>query len=165
MSPRVKKAVSILSLFLLLPGCVSIRTALYPNAHFAPVSPERVQILRRLPPDPNSYRIIGEVSADDMPSSDDYFLTRALKKKVGALGGDAVVLERNLESIQGSFTSGASNFSGAVSGFNQGPLGVSGSGYSPATIAPSTSQNTSFSLDPSYSGQGYILKYLPARTN
>ncbi|MBI4399066.1 MAG: hypothetical protein HY586_08050 [Candidatus Omnitrophica bacterium] len=145
----------------LVSGCAaSIYTAKYPSAIYPPVPPEQVQILSDYPPNPNSFVVIGEVSVGQMSGEMDHFTRKELKKKVGEMGGSAVVLRRRLENISAHLsTTGGQSASGSLLGLQNSAPALSG--YN--TIGNPAGTISNFSMTPEYSGKGQVLRYLPPR--
>lgn len=144
----------------LLTGCASIKTSMYPGHKYAPVSASQVEILEKLPDDPATYTVIGELEVEETTDEYDSFFYKRLKKKAAALGAHAVVLERELAGTLTLTTPAKSttktSYSGTVSGVNvpgQIPI-VSGTSTSQTTYTPSSR----FEI-PSYRGKGTLLRY------
>ncbi len=151
----------IVSVFFLA-GCVSIKTAVYPNASYLPTPPEKVQILKNFPPNPATYQVIGEVYVPEMNYEDSSFFEKRLRKKVAQAGGHAVVLFKYLDSTQAfiGFPNGstASVRTSQSSGLSVGVPAVTIQNPPPSYLAGQTAL-PSFSVDQSFSGRGYLLRY------
>ena len=81
---------------MILSGCATPSSAVYPGKSHPPTKPENVQIYESFPPDPSSYEIIGEVRFDEdvvevMPS----VINKQFKREAAKNGADAIVIDRS----------------------------------------------------------------------
>ena len=142
-------------------GCVGIQIGLYPNYNFPPVDPATVQIYRAFPPDRASYEVIGEFTVEEGLGDYDSLFYQRLKRRVGGVGGNAVVLSRNLEGVVGITTPGR-----AISTTTASGLAVGTTYGNNATVSGSAVAQTNTTYTPpqtlqigSYSGRGYVIRF------
>jgi hypothetical protein len=131
-------------MLLLLQGCVAIQIGLYPNARFAPVDPATVQIYSSFPPDSSSFEVIGEFTVGETMSEYDSLFYQRLKRRVGEVGGNAVVIGRNLERVIGLQIPGAVSSTTTASG----SAVVSSMGNTAVATGSMASRSTSVATPP-----------------
>lgn len=149
----------------LLASCVGIQIGIYPNCNFPPTDPATVQIYRAFPPDRDTYEVIGEFTVEEGLGDYDSLFYQRLKRRVAEVGGNAVVLSRNLEGVVGFTTpaqaSSTTTASGSAVGTTYG---------NSAVVNGSVASQTNTTYTPpqtlqvgSYSGRGYVIRFKPRR--
>lgn len=103
---------------LIVSSCATFETGKYTAESFPSVNPANVSILHNFPPDPTTYRRIGEVSSRAEDSSQWSSIYKRLRQEAGNMGGDAVVLQSEREAYDG--------YSGAGGGSDIGKGGIWG---------------------------------------
>ena len=152
----MKTRIGTVFVLIVLSGCVSIHTALYPDSNFSPTNPKNVQVLKDFPPDPSTYRVMGEFATDEGLGdllTDSIFQNR-LRKKVATLGADAVVLFAEHSNTYALTTPAKSSTHTDHYATISGPTI---SGHSNATTTYTPPQTTYIE---GHVGKGYLIKYL-----
>lgn len=161
MNSKCSKCLALLLGLFLLAGCVGIQIGIYPNCDFPPTDPATVQIYRDFPPDRNAYVVIGEFTVEEALGDYDSLFYQRLKRRVAEVGGNAVVLARNLEGMVGFTAPGRTTATTTASGTAVGTAYgnnavVSGSVVSQTNTTYSPPQT--FQVG-SYSGRGYVIRF------
>ena len=161
MKNKLTNLVGIITVLILFTGCVSIQIGMYPNCNYPPVDSSTVQIYRAFPPDRETYEVIGEFTVEEGLGDYDSLFYQRLKRRAGEVGGNAVVLARNLERVVGITTAGHSTSTTTTSGSATGTAygnTVVGSGFALAQTNTTYTPPQTLQIG-SYSGRGYVIRF------